>query len=200
MLKIQMTRNAKISLLTVGTVIALAGVVWAAFSDQGKILGTTFSTASADLKLLQNLGGGTDETNLKDELPGPIFDNISPTWKGAYFLKLYNNGSTYLNIVSNANYATANDPDDLRNYIDVEFFEWTDANNNSAIDEGELSVSLGKKSIVKWKTEGFDLGILDPAQTTAYYLEFTSESLPSTKQGKSGIYDFEFDAIETSAL
>ena len=42
----------------------LARVVWAEFTGKNKVLGSSFRTGSAEIKLLDNLGGGTDSSNL----------------------------------------------------------------------------------------------------------------------------------------
>jgi predicted ribosomally synthesized peptide with SipW-like signal peptide len=176
-------------------ITALAGVTWAAFSDKGKITSGTFSVGSSDVKLLQNLHNGLQEGNLVDEVPGPNFTDITPNWTQDYYFKLYNNGSTLMHLVSNANYETANDPDDLRSYIYVEVIEWND-NGDGQFEDHEVGANLGKKTITKWKTEGFDLGMLDKQHLKGYVLRFSTASLSDTKQGKTGKYDFEISAVQ----
>lgn len=174
---------------------ASAGMALAGFKDTTKLLGSTFSVGSADIKLLEDLSQGVVTENLADQIPAPTFGNITPNWTQDYLLKIYNNATTNVQIASNSEYTTANDPDDLRSYIFVEPFNWNDTNNNGVLDNGELGSSFGKKSIVKWKTEGFDLGTLGTGSVKGFVLRFTTDNLSDTKQGKTGVYDFIFDAI-----
>ncbi|EKD99555.1 MAG: hypothetical protein ACD_22C00234G0014 [uncultured bacterium] len=176
--------------------LPLLGVTYAAFTDKGTLAGSTFNVGSGDLKILNNPALGIELSNLVDEKPGPTFSNINPNWHQDYGLKLYNNASSPLGIFSNANYATANDPDELRSIIYVEIFVWTDANSDGIIQESEIGASKGNKTITKWKTEGIDLGTIGTGELKSYVLRFyTLASFPDSKQGKSGIFDFEFNAI-----
>ncbi len=178
------------------TGIALLTLAWAAFSDKGKVLGSSFSVGSSDIKLVENLSGGIGADNLKDELTGPNFTNITPTWTQDYAIKLYNNGSSALQLMSNSNYTTANDPDDLRSYLYVEPFAWEDSNNNGIAENAEIGTSYGKKTIIKWKTEGYDFGTVNVGTIKGLVMRFSAASLGDTKQGKSALYDFEFSAIQ----
>ena len=178
-------------------VVTAAGIVYAAFSDKGNVLGSSFSVASADIKIMADTTQGTNPANLVDEIPGPSFENIGQTWHEDYALKLVNNGTTKLNVISNAYYETINDPQDIRESIYVEIFEWSDANNDGVADEGEYPNSYGiKKTIVKWKTEGIDLGEFNAGQSKPLVIRFSTENLSDTKQGATAIFDFIFEAIE----
>lgn len=174
----------------------IAGVTYAAFSDKSNVLGATFTVGSADLKFLSNLTNETDPTTFVDELPGPSFQNVSPVWQEDYKIKLTNRGSSKLAITTNSNYETIKDPKDLRSDILVEIFKWNDADKDGEIDTGEEGISLGKKTIIKWKTEGFSLGELDAGQTMPMILRFTAPTLADTQQGATGIFDFEFSSIQ----
>src|SRR3989344_3261601 len=129
--------------ITLG-LIATAGIAYASFADKGEILGSSFSVGSADIKLLIDITGGVDDSNLTDQLNGPSFTNITPNWEEDYLVKLYNNASTALQLTTNADYLTANDPDDLRSIIYVEPIPWNDINNNGIVESGETSTSIGK--------------------------------------------------------
>ncbi len=63
--------------LTITLVLILAlvfvGVAAAAFGDRSTILGSSFSVGSADIKLLEDLAGGTSSDNLVDKLNVPSF-------------------------------------------------------------------------------------------------------------------------------
>ena len=190
-------RKAKIYIASFVGVVAmalLAGIAYAAFSDKGQVLGSSFSVGSTDIKLLINLAQGSDSANLADQLPGPAFTNIIPNWQDTYLIKVFNNGTTSVTLTSNANYETANDPDELRSVIYVAPAEWNDANNNGVADSGEEGTSFGKKTITKWKTEGYNLGQIVSGGVKGYILHFSTESLSDTKQGKNGAFDFEFDS------
>lgn len=177
------------------SLVVLTGIAVAAFGDKGEILGSTFTVGSADIKLLKDTFGDTSSNNLADEIDGPSFSNIGPNWTQDYVVKIYNNASTPIELTSNADYETANDPDDLRQLIFVEMFKYNDADNDGEHDVGELSPSLGKKTIVKWKTEGFSIGTVNPGAVQGALLRFSTDSVSDTKQGASAIFDFEFDSL-----
>lgn len=182
------------ALIIAGTV-ALTGIAVAAFGDKGEILGSSFSMGSADIKMLISLSGGTGTENLTDTATGPGFSAIGPNWTQDYLLKIFNNSSAHLLLTSNSEYETINDPDDLRNIIYVEPFNWNDANNDGIAEANEIGSSFGRKTIVKWKTEGFDLSSLAPGSVKGLILRFSTDAVSDTKQGKSAIYDFIFDSI-----
>ena len=178
-------------------IITVIGVTYAAFTDTGKVLGSTFSVGSADIKLLEDVTLGTESYNLVEELPGPNFDNISPFWVEDYLLKIFNNSANSVQISTTANYETINDPEDLRQIIFVEPIEWDDINNDGIFEPlTETGNSLGKKTIVKWKTEGFDLGTFGSGAVKSMILRFSTDEVSDTKQGASAIFDFEFDSME----
>lgn len=171
------------------------GVAYANFTDQTKFQSSTFTTASADLKLLVDLAGGTEPTNLIDTKAAPNYTGIYPLWTQDELIKLYNNGSQVFSLTSNCDYMTANDPANLRENLFVEFFAWTDANGNGGLDEGELGTSYGKKVFTSWKSTGFNLGTIQPGQTLGLVLRFSANSIPASKQGQTGVYDFIFDVV-----
>ncbi|MFC1700042.1 hypothetical protein ACFLZ4_00150 [Patescibacteria group bacterium] len=177
-------------------ILVAAGIVYAAFSDEGTVLGSSFSVASADVKIMSDPTQGTNPANLVDEIAGPSFDNIGQTWQQDYPIKLVNGGTTSLSMMSNADYETINDPQDIRQDIYAEIFEWSDANNDGVADPGEYPNSLGKKTIVKWKTEGIALGNFNPGQAKPLVIRFSTENMSETKQGATALFDFVFEAIE----
>jgi len=194
MMTLLVKHNKRILLLLLGALLGISmSVGYAAFMDKGKILGSTFSVASSDLKLLKDLSLGGINTNLADEMQGPSFSNITANWTQDYLIKLYNNATDTLALTTNAFYETANDPDDLRSIIFVEPFVWND-NGNGTFEAGELGSSFGKKTIVKWKTEGFNVGQLEKGAIKGLVLRFSTDAVSDTKQGKSGSFDFEFGA------
>lgn len=171
------------------------GITYAAFTDQTKFSGSTFSVGSADIKLLNDLAGGSEAGNLVDQKQAPSFSNITPHWSQDYSVKIYNNATTDLDVTSHADYLTVNDPDSLRSYIYIEPFDWNDGNNNGIAEIEEISNSYGRKTITKWKTEGFDLGHVNTGILKGYILRFSTDDLADTKQGKTGTFDFTFDAL-----
>lgn len=174
---------------------ALFGAAYAAFSGRSRILGTSVSVGSADIRLLADVSGGLAESNLVTEKSGPVLSGIYPNWASDYLVKLYNNSPGTLSIRTNANYATDQDPAELRQLLFVQFFPWDDSNSNGLVDTGELGSPLERKTIVKWKTEGFDLGTIESGQVMGYVLRFSTDSISDTKQGASGIFDFEFNSL-----
>ena len=190
--------NKKAIIMTTVSVLMVlsVGVVYAAFSDKGKYTGSSFNVASADIKILNDVALGIVASNLVEEKPGPTFNNVSPSWASDYPIKIYNNATSTLTITSNAYYETINDPDELRSYIYCEILEWNDANTNGTVETGELGTSLGNKTLLKWKTEGITIGNINQGEVKGYILRFTTTStFPLTKQGKSGLFDFEFTSV-----
>ncbi len=182
------------AVLTV-TLVAVFGVTFAAFTDKTKVLGSTFSVGSADIKLLKDLDGGVEEENLVDELLGPEFLNIDSNWTSDYLVKIFNNTQRDIVLTTNADYLTEQDPEDLRQLIYVEPIEWLDTNNNGILNDGELGLSYGRDTIVKWKTQGFDLGQFSASQIKGIVFRFSTQSVPDSKQGASGIFTFELNSL-----
>jgi hypothetical protein len=180
--------------IAVALMLSSFGFAYAAFKDKTSFLGSSFTVGSADIKLLVDLTGGTDTPNLTDQKTAPSFSNITSNWSQNYLLKIYNNAGSTLQLVSNADYLTANDPDDLRTYLFVEMFPWNDTNNNGTVEDGELGTTLGRKNFIKWKSEGISLGNLITGEVKGLVLKFSTDALADTKQGKTGIFDFMFEA------
>lgn len=193
-----MKRKSLFLLIGAGVVVLslIAGSAYAAFTDKAKVLGSTFKVGSANLMFLESLSMGTDPANYRDELPGPTFENVGPAWTQDYLVKLISMATSKIGISTNAYYETINDPDDLRSDISVEIIKWNDSNQNGILDTGEEGLNLGKKTIIKWKTEGFALGELFYGQTMGLILRFSSPTLSETKQGASAVFDFEFNSIQ----
>lgn len=177
----------------------IAGITYAAFSDKAKVLGSSFSVGSANLMFLESLSEGTNPSNYKDELPGPTFTNIGPGWTQDYLVKLISMASSKITVSTNAFYENANlnDPESLRSDIEVEIIKWYDTNQNGIVDSGEEGPVVGKKSIIKWKTEGFTLGDLNYGQTMELILRFSAPTISESKQGASAVFDFEFNSIQS---
>lgn len=180
-----------IVLLAVGVI----GVAYAAFSDRGDVQGTTITAGSADLKLLDDLGTNLDPTNLIDNKDGPNYSNVGQNWSIQYPVQLFNNGTSQVSLSSTADYETVNDPEDLRQEVYAEFFPWDDANGDGTETPDEIGASLGKKTVVKWKTEGFDLGTMNTGEIKGFIIEFSTVGLPDSNQGASLLFDFGFDSV-----
>lgn len=188
--------NAKITalLILVLSFALIGGITYAAFMDKGSVLGSSFSVGSSDIKLLTNVAGNIESSNLSDEIQGPSFNNILPFWQKEYLIKIYNNASTTLDLHSLATYTTANDTQDLRYVIFVEPIEWKDLNSNGVVDSGEAVYSYGRKSLLKWKTEGISLGSVNQGEIKGLILRFSTDDISDTKQGATALFDFEFNA------
>jgi hypothetical protein len=189
-------RNLLIFVVGTSLAFGLAGIAYAAFGDKGEIKGTTFMVGSNDIKLLRSMIQGTEPENLADQLNGPLFRNVGQYWQQDYNMKILNNGSLESNITSHANYETINDPDELRQYVYAEIFPWHDDNEDGSNTPNELGASLGKKTLIKWKTEGISLGSLAPNALMGLAIRFSTESIPDSKQGKQGVFSFEFESVE----
>jgi hypothetical protein len=177
-------------------VLLTLGVTFATFTDKADFLGTTMSVASSDIKLLDVYNGGLDPSNLVDSKPGPTFSNIFQGWVQDYVVQIYNNGTGPLNLTSEASYLTANNPAELRQVLFVSIFDWEDTNEDGIPQEAEFeNNSYGNKSIVKWNTEGFDLGTLPQGEVRTLLLRFNAPGVTSAKQGQSILFDFAFDAL-----
>lgn len=191
-------KNRKISIGILSafiSVLLIAGVAYAAFSDQTKFTGSRFSTGSADLKLFVNLSLGVEDSNLTDELPAPSYDGIYSSWTSDYLLKILNNGTQEVLLTSNLDYLTANDPGSIREVLYVEPIEWNDVDGDGLVENGELGTSFGKKVFTSWKSTGFDFGVLAPGQVKGYVMRFSAGSVTNAKMGQTGVYDFIFNAI-----
>jgi len=175
--------------------VGLMGVAYAAFTDQSKFAGSRFSIASADIKLLNDLAGGTDALNLVDTKPVPSYDSISPGWVQDYLVKLYNNGTQTVTLTSNMDYLTTNDPSTIREVLYMEPYDWTDADNDGVVDEGEQGVSYGRKAFTAWKTTGFNFGQVDAGTVKALIMRFSVGNVTNAKMGAVGIFDFMFDSV-----
>jgi hypothetical protein len=192
-IKINTKLRRLISFLVAG--LFIGGVALAALSNKVLLKGAMFTTSTVELKFLRNLSSNVENENLTSELSGISFDGITNDWITTYPVKLVNKSGSSMNVSSYANYTTANDPASLRYSLNVEIFKWNDSNNNGVLDEGELGDSLGRKTFVKWKTEGFALGSFEPNVVQSYVLQFTAESITDSKQGATGSFDFEFGVM-----
>ena len=173
-------------------VVAFVGITYAVFTDKASVLGASFSTGSAEMKLLADVSKGTEADNLVESLPGPTFTGIGPNWTKDYPIKLYNNAGSPVLVTSKSKYLTTDDPKELRQDISVELFSWEDTNGNGILDTCELGSSFGKKTIVKWNTEGLVLSELPAGDVQGFMLRFSTATVSDTKQGASALFDFEF--------
>ncbi len=192
-------RKYVVSVLVVMVSLVFVGAATkAAFQSSGSVSDVTFKVGGVDIKLLEDLSQGPSESNLKTSKAGLTFQDLFPGWTKDYPLKIYNNGTLSINVISTAYYETANDPAGLREYIFAELFPWNDQNSDGIVDTDELGTSLGKKSIVKWKTEGYVLGDLIPSGTQGLLVRFTAGNIPDTKMGQQAKYTFEFSGGMTT--
>lgn len=175
--------------------VLVSGVAFAALSNKVLMKGVAFKTSTVELKFLKDVKLSNSADNLTSEISGVSFDGILNGWSYDYLVKIHNTSPNALQIKSFANYATAEDPASLRYSLFVEVFPWNDINGNGQPEANELGTSLGIKSFVKWKTEGFDLGSFESGKTYGYLLRFTADGITDAKQGQSGNFDFEFGVL-----
>ena len=146
------------------------------------------------LKFLLNVSGSTESSNLTDTVAGPVLDNIDSIWSDVILLKLYNKGTTPLNVVSKAEYI--NDPNTLRDDIFVKAVAWNDANNNGVLDSGEEGVSYGYDTILRWRNDTFPVGLLGSGEVKGVALKFDGTGVTDSNIGQSAVYDFVFTGVE----
>ncbi len=179
-------------LIVLVSLLFVGAATKAAFQSSGTVSDVTFKVGGVDIRLLEDPSQPPSEANLKTSKAGLTFADLYPGWTKDFPLKIYNNGTLSINVNSTASYETANDPSSLREYIFAELFPWEDTNADGVADTDEVGTSLGKKSVVKWKTEGFSLGTLLPGSTTGVLIRFSAGAIPDTKMGQQAKYTFEF--------
>lgn len=187
--------NKRNIIIALSAFLLIVGVGYAAFADRADVLGTSVSVGSADLRLLNDLAGGVVEENLVETIPGPSYTNVGPNWTEDYLVKIFNNGTSTVQITTQSNYLTADDPEDLRGLLFVEPFQWDDINNDGIADTVELGTSYGRKSFIKWKTEGFVLEDIPSGGVGGYVLRLSTDSIPDSKQGATALFDFQFHSL-----
>jgi hypothetical protein len=190
--------NSRVFFVIVVVLIITAstlGITYAAFMDKISFDGATVQVGSSNIQLLDNLALPPTTDNRVDTKPVPNFTLINPHYIKDYLVKIYADSSSRIALGSKSNYTTAEDPDDIRRYLLVEIFEWNDINSNGLAEQEELGQSFGTKSIIEWKTEGFNLGELAPGQVNGYLMRFSSPNITNEKQNKTGKFSFEFSAV-----
>lgn len=192
-IKVKSRLRRIISFLLAGVLVG--GVAFAALSNKVAMKGVAFKTSTVELKFIKDLAGSVTADNLSSEISGVAFKGIVNGWSNDYLVKIQNTSANPLAVKSFANYTTTNDPASLRYSLYIEIFPWIDNNSNGLVDDSELGTSLGVKNFVKWKTEGFDLGIFETNKTYGYVLRFTADGITDSKQGQSGAFDFEFGVL-----
>lgn len=172
------------------------GVTFATFTDKADFAGSSFSVASADIKLLDVIDAGTSSDNLVDSKPGPQFENITSEWHEDYPVQIYNNATSDVSLESWANYENleVSDEGNLRESIYVTIYDWEDANGDGTPEQDEFGTSYGTKTILRWKNDGFDLGLIPQGEVRSLALRFHTNNLSTAKQGHTLFYDFEFSA------
>ncbi len=180
-------------------------VVYAAISEKGNVKGTTFKVASSfpdpvpvpssnnALKLINNLTGGTVDSNLVDDLTGPTYDNVSPTWSAFYPMKFYNKSDEILNLVASAEYI--DDANTIRDDLYVAIYEWNDVNSNGVYDNGEAGTLFQRDTILRLKNDTFNLGQINGKATKSIVMKFDGEGLSSANFSQQGVFDFVFMGV-----
>lgn len=198
--KIVKTKWIGVTFSIVGLLL-VSGMVYAFIQENGKVKGTTFKVSSTpeqieggvtdsneNLKLLIDLVGLTDESNLTDEVNGPTFEDISTVWKDKVLLKLYNQGDKPLNLASTADYI--DDANTLRDDIFIRVSAWNDTNANGSLEFGEIGEEYGYDTILRMKNDTFNLGSLNPGAVKGLVMEFDGTGLSNANAEQMAVYDF----------
>lgn len=191
---------------------ALVTGTLAILEETVKLTGTTFNIAAnagqgtggsgeeltnnAFLKMLTNLSGSTDSSNLADAVVGPIFNDVDTPWTGNALVKLYNKGSVSVDVIAKSDYVS--DPDTLRDDIFVAIYDWNDSNHNGALDSGEKGALHKRDTILRLKNDTFPLGSLNATEVKGFVLEFDGSGISSANAGKSAVYDFTFTGAQSA--
>lgn len=192
------------ALIMIGISMAsLLQVASAVLQESVKVAGTSFSvgtgtgtggggggttTGNTSLKILTNLTGGTNTSNLSDSVAGPTFTNVGPDWMDNFPVKVYNKGTVPLNLVALADYI--NDPDVLRDDIYVKIVEWNDSDNDGLVDTGEEGQTYGYDTILRLRNDTFGLGTINPSQQRGFVMKFDGTGVSEANANMNAIYDF----------
>ena len=196
----------------------ISGATQAAFTSTSTNPGNTFTTGTAELKLLNTLTYGTfdPDTNkffmtdtectgvCEDSVPGVTFSNIYPGWTGESLVKVVNTGS--LNLILSSVASQTGGSTELSNWITVELYGWNDANSNGVVDPGEQQAAYGTGPVTL--TEWFaaspftDLGQIDGSyEVRGFIFRFAVDpGIPGTFQGSSMSADFTFAGTTVGAV
>ena len=187
------------------SLLTMIGATYALFEETVKVSGASFHIVSntdgaiggvnTDLKVLVNAGLPAEGANLDDEVPGPVFDTVSRFWVEDYPLKLYNQGEKTLDIVSKSDYIS--DTNLLRDDLYIEVFAWDDVNGDGIVDNGEIGVSYGHDTIMRWRNDTFLLGQIAPNETKGFVLRFDGSGLTDINIGMQALFDFQFIGTES---
>ncbi len=176
--------------------VVLVGVTFATFTSEATVDPTMVTVASTSIKLMDGFRPTVDPAFLTNMLPGPTFEDITDDWSEDYVVQIYNTGTTDVSLVSRSDYVVPDDPTEVRQALHVTFYEWTDTNGDGAIQEDEfLDTSYGDRTIVRWKTQGFDLGVLHPQELRTFVLRFTAPGLTDAHQGQMFMFKFSFEGL-----
>lgn len=203
--------------LIIGVVALISGASRAAFTSTAINPGNTFTTGTAELKLLDPLTYGDYDPGLdafiisdadcttacQDSVPGFTFTKLAPGWTEDEPIKLVNAGSLNL-IVSALGAQTSGNPD-LANWITVQLYGWRDDNVNGVIDPGEKLAEYGNGpyTLAEWfaATPFTDLGQIDGInEVQGFIFTFAVDSgIPGSFQGTTIGADFTFNGTTVGA-
>ena len=201
-----MSKSFIFKVLVVLVLLGFSGaVVYAAISEKGSVKGTTFKvsssfpdpvptpTSNSALKLISNLTGGTSDSNLVDNLSGPSYDNVSPTWSAFYPMKFYNKSNETLSLIASSEYIE--DANTIRDDLYVTMYEWNDVNTNGTYDNGEAGALYKRDTILSLKNDTFNLGQINGKATKNVVLKFDGEGFSSANFSQQGVFDFVFTGV-----
>lgn len=175
-----------------GLFIGFAGLmVVAAFQTRGQVKGTSFTTGSAEILFYNDLAGTATDTNLVTEKSFSPFELIGPNWTDTRLVKLYNKGTESLNLTLIAELSGQDST--LSDNLNVEIFDWNDANSDGVLDEDELGISLGTKTLTVWQTSSYDLGTFESEASKSFVLKFSVGDITDELQKANVTYNFVFN-------
>ncbi len=197
-------RKLLVSVAVIGlSFITLFQSTSAVFEETVKVAGTSFTVGTdaggeqqdtnTALKMLVNLSEPAADPNLADSIAGPVFDNIAVDWIDQVEIKIHNQGTETLDIVSLADYVS--DPDVLRDDLYVEILEWNDTNSDGVVDSGEEGTSYGYDTILRWRNDTFPLGSIAVDETRGFVMRFDGTGVTGTNFGMTAAYDFVFTGV-----
>lgn len=197
-------KNILKSVVVMLAVVAVASqATLAAFTANATITGNTFSTGSADLRLLEDLAGPAEGDNLVTSKVGGTFTGIYPGWTEDYGVKLNNFGS--VDLMTSVSGVYVSDTSNLRSAIFVEAYNWTDGGEVGVIEADEVSVDpiAPAMTLEQWRNTPIALGELDATvdDTRSIVLRFyTEESMGADNQNQTTVFNFVFNGTTDDAV
>ncbi len=175
-----------------GVFLGIAGLMAvAAFQTQGQVKGTSFTAGSAEILFYSDLSGTSDSNNLLAEKSFSPFELIGPNWTDTRLIKIYNKGTENLKLTLSSEVVGTDNI--LSESLNIEVFNWNDANSNGVLDDGETGDSFGAKTLKQWQTSSYDLSTFESQTTKSFALKFSTGDLTDEFQKANVTYNFVFN-------